>query len=167
MAFRSRGRKENDGKYFRLTGLWPSKKNDRLCTGKVRNQDLEKLQDKIAEAVDANADLVVFLWENTEKNGPKDPEFTVQISVSEDDGNSRGRSSRSSRSSGSSRSSRRDRDSGDNDNDDQDDNTDDDDNQEDDNDKEEEKPTRRGKSSKKEEPRKHSASSSKKDKNDW
>lgn len=165
MGFRGRsrnsGRKENDGKYCRLTGLWPSKKNDALWTGKMRNQDLEKLLEKVEEADKAGADLVVFLWENQEKNGKKDPDFTVQVAVSEDDGNSGGRG-RSSRSSGSSRSSRRDRDE-----EKEEDNEEEEETEETEEEEEEEKPSRRGKS-KKEEPRKRSAGSSgKKDKNDW
>jgi len=140
MSRRNRG--DNDGKYLRLTGLWPSKKNDRLFTGKIRNKDLGVLLDKLDEADKAHADVVVFLWENTEKDSPKDPEFTVQIAVSEDrEGRGRDRSRGQERS------------------------KDPDDVEDTDNDEpEEDEPRRR--SSKKEEPRK-SRTSSKRDKNDW
>src|SRR3990167_915586 len=110
------GRRGNEGKYLRLTGLWPSKKNNALWTGKFRNQDIGKLQDKIQEADDAGADLVFFLWENTDKQGQKDPDFSVQISVSENDGSShgRGRSSNSSQSSSRKSARNNDRDNDDN-----------------------------------------------------
>lgn len=89
----ARGR-ENDGKYVRLTGLWPSKK-DGLFSGKLRPEDIEKLQDKVEEAAKNDAALVFLLWENTDKRGRKDPDFTLQVTVSEDEGGGsrRGRSS--------------------------------------------------------------------------
>lgn len=161
-----RGNRDNDGKYLRLTGLWPSKKKDTLWTGKFRNEDLGKLLDKAEEADKAGSDLVFFLWENTEKEGKRDPEFTLQVTVSEDQENGRGRG----RSSGSSRRSNRD--DRDNDND-TDSNQDDRDNDtEDQEDEPEEKPERSSRSSKssngkKEEPRSRRAGSSKKDKNNW
>lgn len=88
----ARGR-ENDGKYVRLTGLWPSKK-DGLFSGKLRPEDIEKLLDKAEEAAKNDAALVFLLWENTDKRGRKDPDFTLQVTVSEDDGGGsrRGRS---------------------------------------------------------------------------
>jgi hypothetical protein len=90
MAYR--GRKQEDSKYVKLTGLWQNKKKDNLCTGKMRTEDIEKVMDKLQEALDANAEAVVFLWEN-DKRGQKDPDFTVQVAVSEGEvGSSRGRS---------------------------------------------------------------------------
>ena len=89
----ARGR-DNDGKYVRLTGLWPSKK-DGLFSGKLRPEDIEKLQDKVEEAAESDAALVFLLWENTDKRGRKDPDFTLQVTVSEDDGGSRRSSGRS------------------------------------------------------------------------
>lgn len=91
MSFRDRGRKENDGKYLRLTGLWPSRKKDTLWTGKFRNQDIEQLLVKVEEADKAGADLLFFLWENTEKDGKKDPDFTLQVTVADDQENGRSR----------------------------------------------------------------------------
>lgn len=91
-----RGR-NNDGKYLRLTGLWPSKNKDGLWTGKFRNQDLEKLQEKVQEALDNRSDMAFFLWENDGKSR-KDPEFTLQTTVSDSDGGGRSRyGNRSSR----------------------------------------------------------------------
>jgi hypothetical protein len=86
MSFRNRSREkqDNDGKYLRLTGLWPSKNKDTLWTGKIRSQDIGALLEKCEEADKDGSDIVVFLWENTKKSGRKDPDFTVQISVSED-----------------------------------------------------------------------------------
>jgi hypothetical protein len=154
-----RGNRDNDGKYLRLTGLWPSKKNDALWTGKFRNEDIGKLLEKVEQADKDGADLVFFLWENTEKNGKKDPDFTVQVSVSEDEGGSRGRSSRNR--GGSSRG--RDRDEEREETEENNDN----DNNEEDNEKEE-KPSRpSSRSEKKDEPKGRRTSTSKKDKNDW
>ena len=146
-----RGR-DNDGKYVRLTGLWPSKKNDALWTGKIRNQDLFKVLDKLDEADKHGKDIVVFLWENTEKDGPKDPEFTAQISVSEDQ--ERGRGRRSSRG--------RDRDE--EEEEEQVEEVEDEEPEE-----KEERPSRRSKSSTKSASKSRSRSSrpSKNDKNDW
>lgn len=76
-------RKNRDNKFLRLTGLWPSKKNDSLYSGKLRGEDVEKLQEKIEEA--DGGDLVFFLWEN-EKEGRKDPDFTLQVAVATDNG---------------------------------------------------------------------------------
>ena len=89
----ARGR-DNNGKNVRLTGLWPSKK-DGLFSGKLRPEDIEKLQDKVEEAAKNDAALVFLLWENTDKRGRKDPDFTLQVTVSEDEGGGsrRGRSS--------------------------------------------------------------------------
>lgn len=91
MGFRNRSRKENDGKYLRLTGLWPSRKKDNLWTGKFRNQDIEQLLVKVEEADKAGADLLFFLWENTEKSDKKDPDFTIQVTVADDQENGRSR----------------------------------------------------------------------------
>ena len=93
---RSSGR-DNDGKYLRLTGLWPNQKKDNLWTGKMRAEDVAKLIEKADEAEQAGVDLVFFLWENQEKNGRKDPDFTIQMSVADSDGGGRGRSSGSRR----------------------------------------------------------------------
>lgn len=103
---RSRGGNKQDGKYLRLTGLWPSKKKDTLWTGKIRNQDLCALIEKADLADQDGADMVVFLWENTEKDGPKSPDFTLQVSISEDQDSQSGRGGRSSRRSSFSRGDR-------------------------------------------------------------
>jgi len=87
---RSSGR-DNDGKYLRLTGLWPNQKKDNLWTGKMRAEDVAKLIEKADEADQAGVDLVFFLWQNQEKNGRKDPDFTIQMSVADSDGGGRGR----------------------------------------------------------------------------
>lgn len=158
-----RRNRDNDGKYVRLTGLWPSKKNDTLWSGKIRNQDIGAVIDKLDEADKENADVVVFLWENKERNGKKDPEFTVQIAVSEGDDNSRGRG----------RGSR-------NYNDDRDDNNDDsgadnDDNYSDERDsrssrkssKSDKKDSKGSSRSRSSSSGSSSSSSSKRDKNDW
>lgn len=93
MARRGKG---ND-KFLRLTGLWPSKKRDGLWSGKLRNQDIERLLERAKEADGEGADIIFFLWEN-EKQSKKDPEFTLQCAVAEDQGGySKGRDSGRSR----------------------------------------------------------------------
>ena len=89
----ARGR-ENDGKYLRLTGLWPSKK-DGLFSGKLRPEDISKLLEKADEADKDGLPLVFLLWENTDKRGRKDPDFTLQVTIAEEDSGGRGRSSSS------------------------------------------------------------------------
>jgi hypothetical protein len=89
MAYKSRGRKENDGKYLRLTGMWESKKKG-LFTGKLRSEDVVKLIEKAEEADKAGAEMVFFLWEN-EQESRKDPIFTLQVSVADEEGRGRGR----------------------------------------------------------------------------
>lgn len=75
--------KNAKNKYFRLTGLWQSKKNDKLFTGKLRGLDVEKLIAKLEEA--DGEDIAFFLWENDQESR-KDPIFTLQCTVSEGDG---------------------------------------------------------------------------------
>ena len=88
----ARDRDDRDSKYVRLTGLWESKKRG-LFSGKLREQDIEKLVEKIDEAKDAGSDLIFFLWENNDKRGRKDPDYTLQVAVAEDAGVGTGRGS--------------------------------------------------------------------------
>ena len=97
MARRSGG---ND-KYLRLTGLWGSKSNDMLFTGRAKTEQIEALLKQCEEALDADAPLVFSLWENDKKKSHKDPEFSIQSFVG--DAEEKPRSYRSSRSSRSSR----------------------------------------------------------------
>ena len=107
MAFRGK-RKAND-KYLRLTGLWPSKNNDSLWTGRMKPDQLEELIKRVEEALDADAPIVFGLWANDKKESRKDPEFSLQCFVG--DTEELPRSSRSSRHSNtSSRRSSRDND---------------------------------------------------------
>ena len=103
MAFKKRG--GGNGKYLRLTGLWQSKNNDALWTGRLKPEQVEDLLKKVEEANEAEAPIVFSLWENKDREGKRDPEFSLQCFVG--DKEEEGGSSRSSRrSSGSSRSSR-------------------------------------------------------------
>lgn len=86
-----RGGRGGNDKFLRLTGLWQSKKKDNLFSGKLRNQDLDKLIEKAKEAQDNDADLMFFLWENDQESR-KDPVFTLQTAVAEGDGGGRGSS---------------------------------------------------------------------------
>ena len=81
---RDRGRgRQDDGKYVRLTGLWENRNKRGMFTGKIRNQDIQKIMRKFEECDDKRSDVVVFLWENSNKRGQKDPDFTVQIAEAE------------------------------------------------------------------------------------
>ena len=92
---RDRGRgRQGDGKYVRLTGLWENRNKRGMFTGKIRNQDIQKIMRKFEECDDKRADVVVFLWENNNKRGQKDPDFTVQIAEAEDRGGRGGYSDR-------------------------------------------------------------------------
>ena len=84
-------------KYLRLTGLWPSKSNDALFTGRVKPDGIEDLLKRCEEALDQDSPLVFSLWENDKKESRKDPEFSLQCFVG--DSEEKPRSSRSSRSS--------------------------------------------------------------------
>ncbi len=96
MAYKGRGKSAKDSKYLRLTGLWESKKGG-LFTGKIRVEDIDKLIEKCEEALKADAQLVCFLWENEVKDR-KDPIFTLQVAVAdEEDGKRRSSGSRRSR----------------------------------------------------------------------
>lgn len=95
MAFKKRG---GNDKYLRLTGLWPSKSNDKLFTGKLKQEQIEDLLNKIDEAKDNDAPLMFSLWENDKKQSRKDPEFSLQCFVGDSE-----ESPRSRRNSGSSR----------------------------------------------------------------
>lgn len=84
---RDRGRgRQDDGKYVRLTGLWENRNKRGMFTGKIRNQDIQKIMRKFEECDDKRSDVVVFLWENNNKRDQKDPDFTVQIAEAEDRG---------------------------------------------------------------------------------
>lgn len=89
--------KDNDGKYLRLTGLWASKSNSALFTGRAAAEQIEELLKRCEEALDADAPLVFSLWENDKKKSKRDPEFSLQAFVG--DSEEKPKSSRSSRSS--------------------------------------------------------------------
>jgi hypothetical protein len=74
-------KKASNDKYVRLTGLWPSKNKEGLWTGRFRAEDMEKLLEKASEALDNGAPLVFSLWENNEKEGKRDPDFSLQCFV--------------------------------------------------------------------------------------
>ncbi len=135
MAFRKKS-KGND-KYLRLTGLWQSKSNDELWTGRLKADQLEDLLKRVEEAIENDAPIVFSLWENGKKESKRDPDFSLQCFVG--DAEESPRSSRNSRSSGSSRRSNRE----DNDEDEKGDDRD-----EGDGDEEEDKSNRKGKTSK-------------------
>jgi hypothetical protein len=144
MAFRGKRGKGGNDKYLRLTGLWQSKANDALWTGRLKSEQVEDLLKKVEEATEAGAPIVFSLWENDKKESKRDPEFSLQCFVG--DAEDEPRSRRSSRSSGSSRRDERD-DRDDRDDNDDNDNQDDNDNEEE-NDKEEKSSRRSSKTSK-------------------
>lgn len=88
MSYSNRKRsfkKGNNDKYLRLTGLWPSKNKDGLWTGRFRAEDMEKLLEKVNEAGENDAPLVFSLWESTEKESRKDPDFSLQCFVGDNE----------------------------------------------------------------------------------
>ena len=88
MSYTNRKRsfkKGSDDKYLRLTGLWPSKNKDGLWTGRFRAEDMEKLLAKVNEAGENDAPLVFSLWETTEKESRKDPDFSLQCFVGDNE----------------------------------------------------------------------------------
>ncbi len=89
------GRSEKNDKYLRLTGLWPSKSNDSLFTGRVKSDDVEAILEKFQEANDSEAPIVFSLWVNEKKRNRKDPEFNLQCFVG--DAEEKPRSSRRDR----------------------------------------------------------------------
>jgi hypothetical protein len=86
MAFRSKksfrsGKSKANDKYIRLTGLWQSKNNEDLYTGKAKEEQIEKLIEAATEALESGAPLVFSLWVNNEKDSRKDPEFSLQTFI--------------------------------------------------------------------------------------
>lgn len=83
MAFKRKGFKKGntESKYIRLTGLWQSKGNEDLYTGKAKEEQIEKLLKAANEALESGAPLVFSLWVNNEKESRKDPEFSLQTFV--------------------------------------------------------------------------------------
>lgn len=100
MAFKKRAKAGND-KYLRLTGLWQSKNNDSLWTGRLKAEQVADLLAKVEEAAEGDCPIVFSLWENDKKESKRDPEFSLQCFVG--DSEESPRSNRSSKSSGSSR----------------------------------------------------------------
>ena len=145
-------RRGGNDKYLRLTGLWGSKSNDMLFTGRAKTEQIEALLKQCEEALDADAPLVFSLWENDKKRSHKDPEFSIQSFVG--DAEEKPRSSRSSRSSRDEepRERGRDRKRDNDDNDEKDDNEEDAPEEQDAPEEEPEEKPRRRTSGKKEEP---------------
>jgi alpha-galactosidase/6-phospho-beta-glucosidase family protein len=73
------GKKES--KYLRLTGLWPSKSNRALFTGRLKEDGVADLMEKLNEAQENGAPIVFSLWKNDEKESRKDPDFSLQCFV--------------------------------------------------------------------------------------
>lgn len=86
MAFKKKfSGKKKDSKYLRLTGLWQSKKNDALWTGRMKPDQLEDLLNRVNEAGEADAPLVFSLWLNEERESKRDAEFSLQCFVGDTD----------------------------------------------------------------------------------
>jgi hypothetical protein len=91
---KSYGRSEKNDKYLRLTGLWPSKSNDSLFTGRVKADDVEAILEKFQEALDSEAPIVFSLWVNDKKKQRSDPEFSLQCFVGDSEEKPRSRRGR-------------------------------------------------------------------------
>lgn len=81
-------------KYIRLTGMWPSKSNKSLFTGRLKPDQIEQLLDAAEEAMKNDAPLIFSMWDNADKKrNRKDPDFNLQVFVgdSEEKPRERGR----------------------------------------------------------------------------
>lgn len=90
MSYRDKKRGDND-KYLRLTGMWQSKNNAEMWSGKMKVDQLDELFDKVETAKDADAPVIFFLWENMKRKGKRDPEFTLQCCVGDSEESPRSR----------------------------------------------------------------------------
>ena len=77
---RPEGKKGND-KYLRLTGLWVSKDNDRLMTGRVKAEELPELVRRCKIAIDTAVPMVCSIWENDRKESKRDPDVNLNCFV--------------------------------------------------------------------------------------
>lgn len=95
----------------RLTGMWPSKKNRNMWTGRAKGEDLKKILDKMMDAEKGTGIVAFFMFENTRKRGPKDPDFTIYVDEGQEmqgGGGYRGRDDRDDRDNDRGRGSYRD-----------------------------------------------------------
>ena len=81
MADWSKGKKKGQG--VRLTGLFRSRENKKLCTGSIQADNLSELIALIKKAKSEEKGIVFFLWKNDEVEGPKDPVFTLKANISQ------------------------------------------------------------------------------------
>lgn len=87
-----RSSESKNDKYLRLTGLWTSKSNKDLFTGRVKAEDVEALVEKFQEALDKEAPIVFSLWDNNDKKRDrKDPDFNLQCFVGDSEEKPRSR----------------------------------------------------------------------------
>lgn len=107
-------RNRDNGKFLRLTGLWPSR-NEGQFTGRSLPENHDDLKDKLKEAIENDASLVWSIWENEKKRGKKDPEFILSVFVGDAEEKPRSRRDRDEDDEEKPRKSRHDRDEEDND----------------------------------------------------
>lgn len=93
------GRGRGNPERTRLTGMWPSKNNRGMWTGRCTGEDLQKVLDKMTEAEKKTNIASFFMFENNRKRGPRDPDFTIYVDVGQEfkgrgNGGGRGRDDR-------------------------------------------------------------------------
>ena len=80
MADWKAGKKKGQG--VRLTGLFKSRENKKLCTGSIQADNLGELIALIKKAKGEEKGIVFFLWKN-DVESPKDPLFTLKANISQ------------------------------------------------------------------------------------
>ena len=70
------------GTAVRLTGLFRSRDNKKLCTGSIQADNLGELIALIKKAKAEDKGIVFFMWKNDDIESPKDPIFTLKADVS-------------------------------------------------------------------------------------
>ena len=94
MAYGRKFRKGGDDKYLKLTGMWKSKNNEDLYTGRVKDEYLEQLQAKIEEAIENDSPIVFSIWKNRDKESRRDPDLSLQCFVGDSEEKPRSRRDR-------------------------------------------------------------------------
>ena len=87
MAFGSGGFKKK-GTAVRLTGMWPSEKNEELVTGSMKPEQVETLAAVVERALNEGKGLYFMFWDNAKFNkgghgDQKKAPFSLTVDVSQ------------------------------------------------------------------------------------
>jgi len=85
MAF---GRGKKKGNSVRLTGMWPSDKNQDLMTGSIKPEEVENLATVVERALNEQKGLFFMLWDNAKfikgaNDDQKRAPYSLSVDVSE------------------------------------------------------------------------------------